>query len=137
DVVVTKRDDQARNARLGIDLHFDAIDVRGAFVAARGVLELEHLSDLKEPEIAPHRDLAPLRIADPRAHGRAEPVDVQAHARSRFGRGHRALAGHADDSLERFGAAAVEVGELDAELSALVALGLFPDDLDSRSAEAL
>jgi len=108
DVEVAERDHELRDARGGVDLDVDPLDARAALVVGVDVLEVERTAELEELEVRADHDLAGGRVADAGLHRRAEPVDVQAHAR-----------------------AALDLGGLGVRL-VLLGLGLLVDGLLSR-----
>ena len=127
-VVVAERDDELRDARVGLDLDVDAIDERGALAPGGGILEVELLADLEKAELAERGDARAVGVLHASAHRRGEPVDVEPDlAALRRVDGHAVL-DHADDALKRHGARGVEVGEPDSELPA-VAHVVLPQDL--------
>ena len=128
--------DQLRNARLRVDRDAHAVDLRMATPAVLQVFDLELAPDLEKFEIRADLDLLGAALTHPRLHRRAEPVDVQAHARTNLGLGivdhrlffRRRARGAVTQVAQRAHAARVERRELDAELAATAAFSA-PSDL--------
>src|SRR5262245_31986657 len=101
------------------------------------VLEIEGLAHLQEAELAVCREPRRRLVADARAHGRREALDVEAHLAPRLHAVRVAVLAHPEDPLQGHRARSVEVGEADAELTA-VAHVVPPHDLaGSDDAHAL
>ncbi len=129
-----QRDDELRDVGRRVDVDLHVVDERLALRALVHVLELERAPDLEELQVGSHRQLARAGVAHARLHGRAEPLDVEAHPRA-AGRGRLLGGGLVGGVAERHahgphgaGGGLVEADEAQAELAALRLL-VAPQDL--------